>query len=172
MADFVPRVEVKSKKRRGAWKTFYATIDTGCHSGDWVSLQVIDKLGYSGKLLPLTYAERCGSLNAGGMELNARGAVNLTWHAIPGEGLPSCTKTFKRRFLVAAVLDPPFEMLIGLKSICADRILFAPTLVASKRRIIGLPRQQPLKTPIRTLSRPNIIRVNQLTYYGSSMRNL
>ena len=151
MADFVPRVEVKSKKKKGKWKVFHATIDTGCHSGDWVSLQVIDKLGYTGELLPLTASETNGSVTAGGMELSARGAVNLTWHAIPGEDLPNSTRSFKRRFLVAAVQDPPFEMLIGLRSICADRILFAPTLMVSKRKnILCLPREAPSKKQIRT----------------------
>jgi hypothetical protein len=63
----------------------------------------------------------------------------LTWRGVPGKGLPNCAKTFKMRFLVSAVENPPYDILVGLKSICEDRILFAPTLV---HNTITLPEQK------------------------------
>jgi hypothetical protein len=38
-------------------------------------------------------------------------------------------KFFKMIFLVRAIEDPPYDILIGLNSICEHRTLFAPTLI-------------------------------------------
>lgn len=140
--DFKPDVEVKSKMKRdgrAVWKQIRGIIDTGCDSGNWVSAQFAHRLGIMGKLLDLTPEEASGSQSATGQEFRARGAVVLTWRGIPGGGLPNCSKTFKMRFLVSAVEEPPYDFLVGAESICNFGILLAPILVV--HNIPTLPRR-------------------------------
>jgi hypothetical protein len=128
----VPDIEIKSKRKKKlktVWKHQRAVIDTACASGNWVTFKVVKDLGFKGKLLELTEAEKRKSLCATGAEFHARAAVMLTWRAIPGGGLPSYAKTFTMRFQVSSVEEPPYDILIGAQSICEYGIMYAPCLV-------------------------------------------
>jgi hypothetical protein len=142
LTDFVPDIEVQSKRKKKfkpVWKHMRLFIDTGCLSGNWVTLKVIRDLGIKGKLLPLTDAEERGSQCATGAEFRARGAVMLTWHGVPGGGLPNYGRNFTMRFQVSSVENSPYEILIGSHSICEQGIMYAPCLMMAQRTHTLLP---------------------------------
>jgi hypothetical protein len=139
VADFVPDIQVQSKRKkkfRTLWKDMRLFIDTGCLSGNWVTLQAVRDLGFKGKLLPLTVEEQRGSQCATGAEFRARGAVMLTWHGVPEGGLPNYGKNFTMRFQVSSVENCPYEILIGSHSICKEGIMYAPCLMSRKHTLL------------------------------------
>lgn len=120
-----------------------AIIDTGCHGGDLVSLEVVEDLGI--KNISFTKEDNQDLQSVRGVLFKACGAVDLSWRGIPKGGVLNFSRNFKTRFLVidAEGIELPFEILIGSETIWKYNILNAPVLTggrpAQDRNIIGLP---------------------------------
>ncbi|KAH8586556.1 hypothetical protein B0O99DRAFT_60848 [Bisporella sp. PMI_857] len=160
--------------RNGKWKEYIATIDTGCSSGNRVPVQILTELGITEDLLPLTKEEEeRGSQSASGEEVYARGAVELTWRGDPEE-FPNSSKTFKNmHFLVSAVQNPAYDILISKKSICEHKILFALTILGG-RKIVELPPPASLPRGLPTYQRQTLAerqRINNLALAAQNMNN-
>lgn len=143
---FRPDIEVRSKRRSFGvkkWKEMRVVLDTGCESGNWVSLLTLQRLGVE-QYLPLTDAELNGILAFGGDTITPCGAINLTWRGITGRGpIRNCSQNFKTRFLVVGSHCPaPFAILIGSETIKELGLLKATLLVGGKQnsgRVVELP---------------------------------
>jgi len=125
------------------WKEMRAVIDTGCHAGDLVSLEVVEDLGIKNISKP-TEQDNQELQSVHGGRFTAYGAVNLSWRGVPKGKVMNVTRNFKTRFLV---IDPqgtvlPFEILIGSETIWKCGILHAPVLmgkVARDRNTVIIP---------------------------------
>lgn len=120
-----------------------AIIDTGCHAGDLVSLEVVKDLGI--KNISFTNEDNQDLQSVRGGLFKACGAVDLSWRGIPKGSVLNFSRNFKTRFLVidAERIELPFQILIGSETIWKYNILNAPVLVggrpAQDHNIIGLP---------------------------------
>ncbi|TAQ86464.1 hypothetical protein B7494_g5216 [Chlorociboria aeruginascens] len=139
---WVPDIEVQSKRvgktGRRLWKEVRAVLDTACTAGNWVSLEVIQDLGIT-KYQPLEKPEEHPARGAGGEELFAAGAVDLTWHASPGQGIVNSARNFTMRFLITTMADPPFQILIGSEALWKSNILGRPVLHIGRHNTTVLP---------------------------------
>jgi hypothetical protein len=140
-----PDIEVKSRIKnngRFVWQEHRVILDTACAYSNLVTLEVVRNLGIP-TLMPLTPTEEKPGQTAGGVEIVALGAVNLTWRGISGGQIRNCLRNFEMRFLVINVEHPAYEILIGRDSLWEYRILDTPMLAIGKhdeRKIPVLPR--------------------------------
>jgi hypothetical protein len=131
----VPDVEVKSKFRKKTgvrkWTQMRAVLDTGCHPGDLVTLEVVQRLGIK-KISTLTEQDNHVFQTISGETLRVRGTVNLTWRGVPKGRILNLTRDFKSQFLVIEVDDYdtlPFQIVIGKETLWKRGILQSPVLM-------------------------------------------
>jgi hypothetical protein len=132
--------QVKSNfKRNGRriWKEYRAVLDTGCTADNWVALEVIEDLRFD-DMLALTKSEAIPAQLANGTTVEALGAIDLTWHGIPGRQVRNCSRNFKMRFLVTKPAtgeeELPFQILVGSASLWRYKILGKPNLGIERAR--------------------------------------
>lgn len=103
-------------------KPAQCTIDTGNMQGNFVSLQLIEELGYKrSEIRDLTEAEKGPGMSVTGNPIKPVGAVYLTWYH------KNSTRVFRNmRFLI--IENAPYDLVIGARSIQKDGLLVAPNL--------------------------------------------
>lgn len=104
------------------------------------SYDVVANILHNGEvvLLDLTPTEERGGICVNGNMIIPIGAIELTW-----KGADKGARIFRKmRFLVTEEgLKPPFQLVIGTKSLAKEKILGPPALIgASAKKIVVMPK--------------------------------